>query len=369
MRTRSEWFLGDAGCGDEDGEHDDATCECRAKAAAAAAAAILEMHDEMDCGNHHLHNHPVPMGSCKRPVTQLFETTSGFGIPESERERNGGGGGDSEHFTSNMFGTLPSINAFVASSTTNTFTCCDVANGNDYSKSGVNNRTKVNGRRRKEERSMHSFHHARIEEEEDNAGGPDCPSSSCIGGDDWHCFNLIADTHNAPSFSAPVQTSSPYAVRKELRRGDAPSFDGNNNTVKATDQIDSSRTVVERKRLGSLHDEKFDEIMVFSTATASPLPSDGRASGSGPVCRNNRVQNHVHGKHKTFQRPSVSKPRPQQGRRMPYLSMSHEDLSMPIMDRHKGYNKSSRSSGSLNRSQKSNDDKLMVLFKILDFIF
>lgn len=362
MRTRSEWFLGDAGCGDEDGEHDDATCECRAKA---AAAAILELHDEMDCGNHHLqHHHPVPMGSCKRPVTQLFETTSGFGIPESERERNGGG--DSEHFTSNMFGTLPPINAFVASSTTNTSTCCDVANGNDYCES-VNNRTQLNGRPRRE-RAMHSFNHARIEEEEDgNAGGPDCPSSASYMGDDLHCFNLIADTHNAPSFSAPVQTSSPYAVRKELRRRDTHSFDGNNNTVKATDQIDS-RTVVERKRLGSLHDGKFDEIMVFSTSTSSPMATDGRASGSGLASKNDGVQNRLHGKHKRSQRSALSKPQLER-RRMPYLSMSHEDLSMPITDRHRSYNKSSRSSGSLNRSQKSNDDKLMVLFKILDFIF
>lgn len=302
MRTRSEWFLGDGGC-DEDGEHDD-TCECRANAAdAIRRSSTLEPHDEMDCGGHQL--------PYKRPVTQLFETTSGFGIPESERERNGAlqQRDGEQHFTSNMFGTLPTpINAFA---------CCDVANRG---------------------RSMHSYYHqARIveeaeeEEEEDHSGSNEGRLHN--GGDR---FSLVADTHNAP-------VPSPYLVRKEIRRGDGVGhLDGNNNRING-----NVVGVTERKRIQS-NDDAFDEIMVFSP------PHPGRI-GEGNNKNRNNMQLRVSPRRE---------PRP-----LPYLAKSHEDLGRQ-RQRNSRVNRSSRSSGSLNRrSQKSNDDKLMVLFKILDFIF
>lgn len=352
MRTRSEWFLGDGGCGeDEDGEHDMATCECRAQAAAAAAdhslrrSSALEPHDEMDCGTH-LPMTLMRLNSSKRPVTQLFETTSGFGIPESEKERNGGDASSTgEHFTSNMFGTLPPINAFVAC-------CCDVANNNTRKSGGTCCCGRSN--RQRKVRSMHSYQHheARIQEEEDG-------DLSSLGPSELHSFDLIADTHSAPSFRAPV-TSSPYPTKKALRRGGDEHSDGNNNTV-----IDQQDTAVgmERRRASQLHaDEKFDEIMVATNPLRGGV---GAAAGEGNSRNNN----------KRYTRSNLIEA-PNQRRRVPYRTKSHEDLRVP-MERSSSRNstrsykkRSSRSSASLNRSQKSsNDDKLMVLFKILDFIF
>lgn len=352
MRTRSEWFLGDGGCGEgDDGEHDEETCQCghaplEARRSSAQEPSTKPSADEMDCGGHQLHNHHL--FSCKRPVTQLFETTSGFGIPESERERSGGGG--SGEPSTNMFGTTLCTNAFLACNSCDATADVGVA---------MNSRKLTNGRHSRKS-LMHEGCPARIVEEEDE----DDDGSSLHHNGDHFC--LIADTHNAPVESvfgaAPIGTSSPYPPRKNgTREGDcgvgAKGTDGNNNKVVEgpSSSSGSNGTNIKSNRREVQERDKYDEIMVFrsdqvdsrnsrnSREMGRNLPSKGALSDNGGIRRGPR--------------------------NLAYLAKSHDDLRVGRFDRNGNFNRSTRSNGSLNRSQKSNDDKIMVLFKILDFIF
>lgn len=374
MRTRSEWFLGDGGCGDEDGEHDADTCDCGVGGSAAVAAVTrrnntkagsLDHHssiisaDEMDFVSF------VPMMMSKRPVTQLFETTSGFGIPESERERNGGGPAvedvtNLQHLTTNSFGTLSSSPGAY---------CCVVVDNNNRA-AGVVNGGRVS--RSRKARSVHGYQqlhknhlHQRIAEQDE--GDEELDKMSLHNGGDRIC--LIADTHDAPSFHSLV-TSSPHQVKKEQNGGGLPRVDGNNNNVRGKDATGNGGETTTKGRTTSLHDCKYDEICVANSSTGSSSLIDNNVDGRKLAVENshNNQQRHHHGPRHEQRRHG------RQRHLNSHLTQSHDDLTAQI-SRDNRNRRSTRSSASLNRNQKngnnsnSNDNKLMVLFKILDFIF
>lgn len=386
MRTRSEWFLGDGGCGDEDGEHDADTCVCGGVGGPASAvgrrsnpkAGSLDHHssiisaDEMDFVSF------VPMMS-KRPVTQLFETTSGFGLPESERERNGGGPTvedvtNLQHLTSNSFGTL----SFSPGAC-----CCVVVDNNNRAAAGVVNGGRVS--RSRKARSVHGYqqlhrnhlHQRIVEQDEGDEDDEELDKMTLHNGGDRIC--LIADTHDAPSFNSLV-TSSPHQVKNGgggLLLG-RRCVDGNNNNVPGKARTDNGG-VTTKGRTTSLHDFKYDEICVANSSAGSGNQNhhsssliDNNVDGRKLAVENSH-NNQRHHQRPRHEQSSQVRRHGRQRHLNSHLTQSHDDLTTQI-SRNNRNRRSTRSSASLSQSQKngnnsSNDNKLMVLFKILDFIF
>lgn len=383
MRTRSEWFLGDGlgACGEGD-EHDEATCDgCCAKGGSldhyhGPHPNLISVEDEIDYRHHHL--------MAKRPVTQLFESTCGFGLPESERERNGQeqatgteGSGVNSHqrFSPNMFGTLPNN---LSSSASCRFDVVDNIN---------NNSSRLIMHR-------HTIH--RIDEEISNTISGDDEDEDdddkAPRGGDRIC--LIADTHDAPSIPR-----SPYSPRKR----DSP-IDRNNNFKSKEMVHDRNRfvdhcdeiTIAAASSHPSLAEHQLNHSLSSNKLANRGMHGGGGGYGNGgpPANDNHTAHNnnhrhdhqhhHLHHLTNHHNNSTTDKLANQNDRGdnklnnklNPYLTKSHDDLSTVInrnrrQQRNNHFN-NHRSSSSLNQgggNSPSNDNKLMVLFKILDFIF
>lgn len=189
MRTRSEWFLGDGGCG-ADGQHGQATCECLAairKNSAQRGPRKSPSADEMD-GHHHRSS----------GTPQLFE--SSVDLPTDPAQRLDGA--DALQCASNTFGTLP-------------ITACPCACPSSR---------------------LHSLGRGHVRASE--AGNGHLPRVPVLGGNGKR-FNCTADTHDAPLCVLSV----PYAPHT-TKKGARHATDGNNNInrlARSHDNLDEIR--------------------------------------------------------------------------------------------------------------------------------